>query len=689
MKSILKNEKGAILLLTVAIIMILVSLASSISLVSTVESDHSLMHTQHDAIQEELLLRSESKRIMYLMKYHEHPSSVIEPLPGRSVKIETDDRRTEYKIANNKRTVMVENFMGFVTESAKSVTSLITASRNGNVSVVRRLAEKLMKNNSLAKYQYFTYTEESENADYSQESAAVKFWGPDVLNGPVHSNSDIWIQQGGGGTNEGWPTFNAFVTTTGIFKNYNQGGAPLTEGQKEQIFLGDPYPGYEENAAPSEFLATAADVRANGIQAFDNVDIAYVKMEGSSFTSRVASVEFVGMEEFEVYSWYPADAGLANAVVDFGGNWFEDSDNIWTNHIAIYDTIWSEGPSGSMAGNSYFVDCELWIEGELSGATTFASSDTVFIVGDITYANTQVGDAPDDPDNANLYDYFGLVSEQKILVRYKHRDPFEDMILRNDNCNDINLYGAFAAIGKGNVELYGPSNCHYEGIFSFQYHHPHGSTPGYTAASPYNGLDTLYSYVDFHKFIFPIYSFIPPDYNRFRLHSNNPDLGSGLICGYPIEGGGFPDPNGYNGSYPNNEPYAGFPYGTDYPWYNPVWPESSLDIVGERGSIHMWGAIAQYRRGFIHRSGQDPYNHGTFHSDSDGDCAECQYDLNNFLYGGVHRINGQGIGYEKDYSYDKRLLYVQPPDYPEVYDGFGGNSLSAFKAENWIFKTPN
>ena len=687
MKSILKNESGAIMLLAVAVIMILVSLISSVSLVSAVKSDHFNMHFQHDAIQEELLLRSESKRIMYLMKYHEHPASNFEPLPGRTVKIETDDRKTSFVIANNKRTVMVENFMGFVTESAKSITSTITALRSGNLSLVKRMSEKLVKNNSLAKYQYFTYTEESENADYSEESAAVKFWGPDVLNGPVHSNSDIWIQNGGGGDNDGWPTFNAFVTTTGIFKNYNQGGAPLSDAVKEQIFLGDPYPGYEENAAPSEFKATADDVRQNGIWAFDNVDIAYIKMEGASFTSRVATVEFVNVKEFDVYSWYPSDTGLANAVVGFGGNWFEDSDNIWTNHIAIYDTTWSEGPSGTMSGNSYFVDCELWIEGVVSGQTTFASSDTVFIVGDITYENTVLGDDPDDEDVPNTNDYFGLVSEQKILVRYKHKDPFQDFILRDDNCTDINLYGAFAAIGKGDIEFYGPQNCHYEGIFSFGFQHPHGSTPDYTALSPYNGSDTLYSYVDFHKFIFPIYSFIPPDLNRFKLHSNNPDP-SGLICGYPLEGNGFPDPNGYVGSYPNNEPYTAFPYGTDYPWYNPVWPESSLDIVGERGTIHMWGAIAQYRRGFIHRSGWDPYNHGVAHSDTDRDCPECLYDLDNFLYGGQHRINGGGLGYEKDYHYDQRFLYVQPPDYPEVYDGFGGNALSAFEEENWVFKTP-
>ena len=521
---------------------------------------------------------------------------------------------------------------------------------------------------NLTHFEHFTNVEESENADYSQESAVTKFWGPDVFNGPVHSNDDIWIQNGGGGDNDGWPTFNGFVTTSGIFQHYNQGGGPLSQDIKEQIFLGEPSPGYAENVPQiEEFDATS--VQENSIHPFDDVDIAYVKMEGGSFISKVANIELVGIEEFEVYSWYPTDTGIANSVVDSGGNWFEDSDNIWTNHIAIYDTIWSEGPTGVISDYSFFVDCELWIEGVVSGSVTFASSDTIYIVGDITYANTNIGENPDNPDNLNTTDYFGLISEEKILIKYKHRDPFDDMALRDDNCDGINLYGSYAAVGQGNVDLYGEQNCHYEGIFSFEYQHPHGSTPDFNAESPYNGQDTLYSYIDFHKFIYPIYATIPPDYNSFRLHSNNPDPGSGLVCGYPIEGAGFPDPNGYNASYPNNAPFAAFPYGTDYPWYNPVWPESSEDIVGERGTINLWGSMAQTRRGYTHRSGQDPYNHGTYHSDSDRDCPECLYDLENFLFGGSHRINGGGIGYEKNFHYDSRLKETSPPNFAYAYSG--------------------
>ncbi|MCD4795770.1 MAG: hypothetical protein K8R49_01180, partial [Candidatus Cloacimonetes bacterium] len=294
---------------------------------------------------------------------------------------------------------------------------------------------------------------------------------------------------------------------------------------------------------------------------------------------------------------------------------------------------------------SVFVDdAQLWIEGEVNGAVTFGCSDTIYIVGDITYENTIPGEPPDDPENPNLTDYFGLVSEKRIYIRYKHRDPFNNFEIRDDNCNNVMLYGAYAAIGIGDTLVYGDLACHYDGIFSFEYQHPHGSTPDFYAPSPYYPHnDTLYKYIDFHKFIYPENPNVPPNIEGFNLHGNNPPVNG--TCGYPYE-----DPD-YISSYPNNDPtdYA-VPYGTDYPWYNPVWPESSDDIVFERGTITTFGSIAQRRRGYVHRSGSDPYNHPNQH----------EWDLENFHYDGTH----PSTGYNKDYHYDSRFLEITPPDYP-------------------------
>ncbi len=247
MKKILKSQKGSILLLVVALILVFVSIISSVSLIGIVQTDHLQTQYQNDMIQEELLIRSEVKRSHLCLEFDQN-----RPLPDRSVEIITQDRITTYNIKNNKKLTVISNFMGYATAQAVAISSLITAKRarrfgSSNKSPVKRYSERLLRNESLAQFQYFTNTEESENADGGAEAARVKFWGPDVLHGKVHSNDDIWIQQAGGGNNNGWPTFWEMVTTSGIFRHHPSGirledsGAPMN-----LIFRYGP-PGWEEN----------------------------------------------------------------------------------------------------------------------------------------------------------------------------------------------------------------------------------------------------------------------------------------------------------------------------------------------------------------------------------------------------------------------------------------------------------
>jgi hypothetical protein len=567
--------------------------------------------------------------------------------------------------------------MGYATEQVVAIKSLISAKRarlyvSKNKIPVKRMTERLLRNESLAQYQYFTDIERSENEDGGAEAARVKFWGPDVLNGKVHSNDDIWIQQAGGGSNNGWPTFHDHVTTSGIFRKYPTGirledsGAPM-----DQIFQG-PEPAWQEEVPSIIFEPNAEDIRRYGERPFGdpNMDIAYVKIDGTAYTSMVANIQLAEIRAFTVYSWYPADAAQANAIVNAGGNWFEDADSLWVNHVPIYDTIWTNGPSGVVNNGSVFVECELWIEGEIIGKQTWGCEDTIYIVGDITYQGTTPGAPPDDPDDLNRRDYFGLVSEEKLMVRYKHIDP-ETGELMAPNCNSLYMYGAYAAIGKGDEALYGDMACHHDGIFTFQYHHPHGSTPNFTALSPYSLQETLYTYIDFHKYIYPINDYVPPNIQDFNLHGAPPP--DTYPCGYNFES------PGYLYSYPNSSdgnPYYNYavPYGTDWPWYNPVWPENRLNIVYERGTLHIYGAIAQRRRGFVHRSGGDPYNHPD----------QYEWDIDEYHYDGTH----PSTGYAKDYYYDQRFLFVQPPDYPQIYTGWGTNTLQSFNEQSWYFKTP-
>ena len=691
MTRLLKNESGSIMVMAVAVVMTIVSVVSAWSMVGMVSNSEIQTQYDHDTIQEELLLRSESIRSHLAI---EHNNTTLPPPRTVFIQDVKGKRQTVYEIKNKTEQRFVTIFLGQATEQAIAVMSLISAKRGRPRSIrytspIQRFSERLIRNESLAQYQYFTNYETSENSEGTIDR--VKFWGPDVLNGPVHSNDDIWIQNGGGGNNGGWPTFYSLVTTAGRARQYPGGDPVKNLSYWEEIFRG----GLQEevdNIQEIVFEPNADELRQNGHPIGEGHDIVYAKINGSSCDLYYGDIVEVGTQDFEVYSWFPSTSEEVNTVVGIDGNWYEDADNIWTNTITIYDTVWTSGGSvGSGNFSAYWVeDAELWIEGDVSGKMTWGCADTIFIVDDITYVNTDhLGQYPY-PDGFSGYsntvppeplyegpvnetDFFGLVSEQKILVRYKHRDPFLDNILRDGNCNDVYLYGAYAALAEGNEAIHGVEACHYDGIFTFQYHHWHGSTPSFWAQSPYAPhAETLYTYVDLHKYIFPINDLVPNNIQGFNLHGNNPPPGW-ISCGFPYE-----DPI-YINSFPNNNSsnYA-IPYGTDYPWYNPVWPEPQVvDLMAERGILHIYGAIAQRRRGFIHRSGTDPFNH-----------PNNEWDIPDYHYDGIHGTSTIGTGYDKDYSYDTRLLVIQPPYYPQVYEGWGEATVSSFSKEAWTYKSP-
>ena len=580
--------------------------------------------------------------------------------------------------------------MGYAAQQAVAVRSHIIAKRarkfdRSYKSPVERLSEKILQHESLAEFQYFTDIEESENADGGTEAAAVKFYGPDILYGKVHSNDDIWIQQAGGGSNEGWPTFYEMVTTAKRLRKYPSGEPIIESGAPiDDIFVG----GFEEEVPEIIFTPTMDDIRANGNDLMgEDKDMAFVVISGSGYSGLSGKIELQGVKDFDVMSWFPLDAAQAEMIIDAGGNWFEDSDLIWTNHIPIYDTVWST-LGGSVVDGSIICPGKLYIYGEISGLQTWGATDTIYIVDDLYYSNTTKGDYPDgyigidddgnpiyDPSQVNHSDFFGLVSEEKILVAYKYRNPDTgEMMDGNVDDQGVYMYGAFAAIGKGDEEIYGEMACHHDGIFTFQYHHPHGSTPNFEAPSPYNGQDTVYQYVDLQRYIFPKDTFAPPELDGFQMHGNGPGgMYPELMCGYPWDGS--TQPSYYAVSFPNNGPNYVPPDGTDYPWYNPVWPESASDIVTYTAGreIAIFGAIAQRRRGFIHRSGTDPYNHPN----------QQEWDLDEFHYDGTH----PGTGYDKAYFYDQRFLFIQPPDFPQIYRGWGQNDITSFSSQTWYFKT--
>lgn len=637
MKKIILNEKGAVLLLSVAVIVVLISAISAISLMGIVRFDNTQVQYANDILQQENFLRSERQRTAILMQ--NRPESFA--TSDYSWKIESNGQNTEYFINNQP----------VVNDGTKRIgPTLITSKRGkgrsfdyggaeyGVETPIRRYAESVLQGRSLAQYQYFTMHEYSENDEYT-ESDQVKFWGPDVLWGPVHSNDDIWIQNAGGGTNNGWPTFHAMVTTNKIFKLHPTGEPAANNAPMDQIFLG----GWQENAGYINISGgNAIEIRQNGFNLADSEsrDILYAKIDGTVATCRYADI-ITEPDTFTVYSSFP-DAIWQYPV----------GDSLWANHINVRKVDWDESTfTVTLLNSSIFVHCQLWIEGTVSGRQTWGCADTIFITNDLLYNSVDVGSPPGTTDP----DMLGLVSEERIYIQYKNYDPDTEEI-QAPNCSDIWLYGSFAAIGNGDEEIYGNLNTHYEGIFSFYYQHPHGSTPGFILPTPHGPWEI--EYPDFHRFIYPPSPYWTGNPAYLLNHGADPIPNNGfLTCGYPQQ-----------------DPYTnGVPTGTDLPYYNPVWPEGSNALMGERGIIHMYGGVQQFRRGFVHRSGTDPMNHQNNVWDKEG-----------WLYDGEHG----STGYEKDYEWDDRINYgMLPPDYPQVYEGLGSTTLY-YSSSGWTIKIP-
>ena len=478
------------------------------------------------------------------------------------------------------------------------------------------------KKKPITQYQYYTKYETTEN----QTSLPFNYY-TDTYYGMVHSNDIINIL-----SVEGlYPIFNSLVTTSQHFT--------VSDGAQ----LSDIFPnGYLEGVPPENYTLPEDFDPYMPFASYD-ADIVYVNIQGTHYTSKLGKIQVIGVENFPVYAWYPQDAQQAQEAYDNGYNWLDPQNIIYINQVTLYDTIWTDGPTEDIENDSQlFTEKTLWIKGNISQKQFWCSSENVYLVGDITYQNTPVGTPPDHPENYNEQDYFGLVSLKRIIIKYKFKDPMNDFQINDDNCDGINLYGAYCAVQEADENIYGDMTSHFDGIFTFEYQHPHGSTPDFVGISPFTGNDTLYTFVDLHKFIYPPDFSLSEDLFPYNIHGGNP-VPPYNICGYPYESEDY-QPGSYNP-----------PYGTDYPWYNPVWPEPASSIVTERGTIHLFGGVYQVRKGFIHRSGSDNFNHPSdnfWHLDNQ-----------TFYYGSTH----PSTGYDKDYYFDKRLLLNPFEEFPQSF----------------------
>lgn len=637
MLSILKKQKGN---LSVVMLLAVLGMASGLSLSSLVLRDFRGFFNQVERIQTQLMLRSETYRGQAYLTNTPFFTGRID-LPERMITVNSTrinrSYRTRSRIARTRENVLVGTEAGISTATQatemdlyKLYTLVETSVGRGfgnhfddNKTLVRRYGDLTLIQSSFSEFMYFSAM------DVSPAGKNVYFDGEDLVTGKVHSNTDIWIKNARGG----WPKFLNLVTTTGRIQSAS-GDYP-----KDLVFPG----GLIEEYDAYDFPATAEKLK-NGAQikyvGGGDHTIYYFQVNGSSATGftgvitspqrKRAPVTGLGNQlVFPPYSFYPNDPGPYNPEMD----------TLYTNVFTVSDTIWSPTTLSNVKGKGLYFDGTLWLKGSFSGFQTWGSSKNLYLVDDIKLQDTALGVDP----FSNRRDVVGIISEQSILVKYGYMDP-ADSLRHHPNCGSdsenygiqgagggIWIYAAMCALGDGGTT--NPRDPNFkDGVFTFEYQHPHPSTPSITRAfwvAPDSVAVLNYKWIDLHRRPWPPNSASP------------------------------------------------WPPNLDYPWYNPIWPERTP--YAERGTINIFGAVAQRRRGFVHRSGNDseyPSNSGVWIIEEDrcgGPIPNAKIPAPDPIIPGMvlQTINfpgasGSGVGYKKFYNFDKRFYTTQPLLFPEA-----------------------
>lgn len=581
------------------------------------------------------LLRSETMRGVLVAKdQYNNPSSPVGPGEGISTidlsqeinKVDAGIGKFTFEMRSKVLDESASETTPFISSTSLSINSLgraYTGHGRGTDSNISIFSKKVIKSQTFAGFHYFTDNESSINSDKIGGFDPVKFWGPDEIYGIVRSNTDIYIQNGGGGNNNGWPYFHNRVYTAGEIKPFGGGSIP------ELDVFND---GYEENVPPVEFPENADLARTGRIVPVDPGDIIMATIDGAGYSMWYGDQTLSSVDSVVVYDL---------AIEDDPDTW-EREDSLGVQYLTNVDTLWNFFGSGRVLNNSIFVTGKLWIQGTFAGKQTWACQDTMYLTGDILLSGTDKGTTPDgfNPETneytgpINHNDYVGLVSEKSIVIQYGYKTWGDSIIVKN-NCGreediegdqgdgGIYIYAAMAALGQGETSME-------DGVFSFQYQHPH---PGTVVRVDDNWVlkedvpaipNDIYAYAPYDNGWGPLHFF----YRDERDMDWHPDY--------------------------------------SFPYYGPLWPEPVSETFMERGTINLWGSVAQRRRGFVHRSGSDPLNTGS----PEG------WDLENYWYGShpddlglpnAQGASGSGVGYKKNYNYDHRFMNQPPPKFPQVH----------------------
>lgn len=304
---------------------------------------------------------------------------------------------------------------------------------------------------------------------------------------------------------------------------------------------------------------------------------------------------------------------------------------LYANLVPHVDTLWVAGPSGTSAGCINIVNSILWIRGTFAGKQTWYSPYNIMINNDILLQSVPVGTEPP----INSPDFVSLVSGKKLIIQYGYKDPV-DSLRYHPNC-DGNEQGVFiyASLYAMRPDRFG--NPFQDGMFTFEYQRPHVSIPDYT----WNG--TPYTQIDLH-----------------RRH-------------YPQTAANPWTPN------------------IDLPYYNPLWPEGNPFM--ERGTVHLYGSVAQQRKGYMHCNRIDadfPNPTGMWDVDNGYLGGQSGSPVTDPVTGSTYvpynapGATGSGAGYSyKDYHFDGRLAFDTFSYNPF---GLGMRYKTSTDGENWAYK---
>lgn len=428
--------------------------------------------------------------------------------------------------------------------------------------------------------------------------------GTDYYAGPVFINGDLWIKHSVGLVNPdapGWPRFDGPVFCSGQVRVQHGGGYPINS-----IFNGGLYQNQTSAYLPS-CEAVFQHGQVVGPISYSPDHIVYIEVNGDTYTAMLGRVLRPRREHREVWPSYPMGSDLPPDAI---------------NHYTVSDTVWTQISSGPCANRGNFVNSKLWIKGHFSNKQVWAASDTICIIGDVTLDGVTPG-LP--PTNAN--DAVTLISDKSILLKYGYKSPIDNTrihpLCRADS-DPIYIYANLVALGDGRgIE-------EKDGVFSFEYQHPHPSIPD-LRVSISSEVDSLFT--------------------DFDLHRNY---------------------------YPQTTQHM-WPGWLDYPWYNPLWPEAH-PYLG-RGTVKHYGGVYQRRWGKLWgRRAPDP-NHN----------PDNLWDIGFGKYGGPSNEQSQEITLWQDPPQSINLHSMNYPGASQLtvgysYEGYypanmSLSSMSAFMQE--------